>query len=206
MANSLLRSALLLCGVFYGSATLNAEQINFENLSGPALFSGTQQTLFIPTSIGTVTLTGGEILTGETDLPADQTSVYGSVLFNNLVVGYSNPITLTFPKPINNLFLDLFNGNSDNVLYTLSDNAGNTEMFDLPNNFSGGSSLAGFAATGSVVTIYATPLNTDVPWDFSIDNVTFNEQLPAALAPEPAPAALLAFGLIAAGIIYRRKY
>ena len=41
-----------------------AEQLSFEQFTGPALFGSAQQTLTIPTSIGFVTVSGGTILPG----------------------------------------------------------------------------------------------------------------------------------------------
>ncbi len=198
-----------LCTVIIGALAVStvaiAEQISFEQFTGAALFGSARQTLTIPTSVGLVTVSGGTILQAEANLPADQTSVYASAHFDNLIAGYSNPITLSFPQPINNFFLDVFNGNTDNVDYTVADNQAHSATFNLPDNFSNGQSLIGFAATGNKVTILAGPSTTGVDWDFSIDNVTFNEPLPPSLTPEPESLGTIGLGL-ALGALLVRKY
>jgi hypothetical protein len=192
---NVVRLAIVTSGFLVLCATVSAEVINFEQFVGPALFSGSQQTLNIVTSIGNVTVSGGMILTQEANLPANQTSVYATALFDNIVVGFSNPITVTFPQPITNFFLNVYNGNTDNIDYTIADNAGNSATMSLIDNFSGGQSLMGFAAGGTVVTITAGPSTTGTAWDFAIDNVTFNEPLPPDLVPEPGSARTLGGGL-----------
>src|SRR3954454_17458802 len=157
------------------SVTCSATVVDFETFTGPSLFGPPAQTLNIPTTIGTVLISGGLILTQEANLPADQTSVYGTANFEDVVTGYSNPIRIVFPQPITNFFLDVYNGNTEPIDYTVADNAGHTATFNLTDNFSGGQSLVGFAATGTVVTITAGRSPNAVRWDFSVDNVTFNE-------------------------------
>lgn len=187
------------------SATCSATVLDFETFTGPSLFSGPPQTLNIPTSIGTVTISGGIVVTEEANLPADQSSVYGTVSFDDLDFDYSNPIRIVFPQPITNFFLNVYNGNTEPIDYTIADNAGNTATFNLLDNFSGGQSLVGFAATGTVVTITAGPSPNAVRWDFSIDNVTFNEPLPTTLAPEPSSIGFVGCGLAALGFFTSKR-
>ena len=195
-------SALFLTAL---SVTCSATVLDFEAFSGPSLFGPPPQTLNIPTTIGTVTISGGLILTQEANLPADQTSVYGSADFQDFVTGYSNPIRIVFPQPITNFFLDVYNGNTDAIDYTVADNAGHSATFNLPDNFSGGQSLIGFAATGTVVTITAGSSPNAIRWDFSIDNVTFNEPLPSTLAPEPSSIGFVGCGLVALGVVASKR-
>ena len=197
-----------LCTVIIGALAVStvaiAEQISFEQFTGPALFGSAQQTLTIPTSIGFVAVSGGAILQGEANLPADQTSVYATAHFDDLITGYSNPVTLSFPQPINNFFLDVYNGNTENIDYTVADNQGHSSTFNLPDNFSSGQSLIGFAATGNKITILAGPSTTGVDWDFSIDNVTFNEPLPPSLTPEPESLGTVGLGLVLGALLVRK--
>ncbi len=187
------------------SVTCSAASIDFETFTGPSLFGPPPQTLNIPTTIGTVTISGGLVLTEETNLPADQTSVYGTGAFDNFETGYSNPIRIVFPEPITNFFLNVYNGNTEPIDYTVADNAGHSATFNLPDNFSGGQSLIGFPATGTVVTITAGPSPNAIRWDFSVDNVTFNEPLPSTLAPEPSSVAFVGCGLLALSLIASRR-
>lgn len=198
-----LRISILLLTVL--SVTCSATVVDFETFTGPSLFGPPAQTLNIPTTIGTVLISGGLILTQEANLPADQTSVYGTANFEDFVTGYSNPIRIVFPQPITNFFLDVYNGNTDAIDYTVADNAGHSATFNLPDNFSGGQSLIGFAATGTVVTITAGPSPNAIRWDYSIDNVTFNEPLPTTLAPEPSSIGFVGCGLVALGVVASRR-
>ena len=126
---------LLVTGIL---PTASADLIDFEQFTGPSTFAdaGNAQTLNINTSIGNVEFQGGVILTNATNLPADETSIYGTAgNAQNIGVmtgsGFTNPLTITFPVPIQNFFLDLYNGNVIPVTYTLSDNLGNTASFTL---------------------------------------------------------------------------
>jgi hypothetical protein len=188
--------------VFTQSAT--AEVIDFESFSGPSLFGGPLQNLNIATSIGTVTVKGGTILTSEANLPADTSSVYGTAGVQDGGLPYLDPITITFPSAITNFFLNVYNGNTTNVDYTVADNAGHSQTFNLASNFDGGESLVAIPATGNVITIYASPIQSDTIWDFSIDNITFNQALPQTAEPMSAGLLGLAFGLSGVGVLRRR--
>ena len=190
----------------------HADLIDFESFHGPSLFAlaGNATTLAIPTAIGDVTVSGGVILTDATNLPADETSIYGTAgNASNIGVtvgsGFTNPLTITFPVPIHNFFLDVLNGNTQPVTYEVADNAGNSNTMTLAPNLTGGNELVGFAATGTIVTVGAitgqmTP--TGMTWDFIIDNIHFNQPLPTV--PEPASAVLLATSLLGLGAVRRR--
>jgi len=191
--------------------------IDFDTFSGPPLFAtaGNAQTLNIPTGIGTVTFQGGVILTNGTNLAADQTSIYGTAgNAQNIGVstgtGFTNPLTVTFPVPITNFFLDLLNGNTIDVTYTVADNAGHSASFVLPPNTSGEKNLRVFPATSNVVTIAATTgqsTSTGQTWDFFIDNVHFDEPLPPGIpnVPEPAILPILGIGLTCVALRWRAR-
>lgn len=155
-----------------------ATVINFEDLTaGPSLFGGPPQTIV---SQGT-TLTGGVILTHTSNLPANQTSVYGSA---DVKTGLSNPVMFSNPNGFNNFFFDLINGNTTPTSFLISDNAGHSAQFDnVPSNTSSGSALVGFASTGTQVSIQA--LGTGF-WDFFVDNINFDVALPPSLGPSTA--------------------
>src|SRR5262249_4424022 len=110
-------AAALFCLV--SGISVKADVIDFDTLTGPDLFGlTTPQTLTFLTSSGTLTITGGTILTNATNFPADPSSVYGTTN----CCGYSNTITLTFTSAINNFFMDLFNGQIFTDTFTVSDN------------------------------------------------------------------------------------
>jgi hypothetical protein len=187
--------------------------IDFENFTGPSLFSlaGNAQTLSIPTPIGNVTVSGGVVLTAATNLPADETSIYGTAgnaanLGVTVGTGFTNPLTVTFPVPINNFFLDVLNGNIIPVTYEVADNASNSNTSTLVPNLNGGNELISFAATGTVVTVDALtgqPVGNGIAWDFFIDNIHFDEPLPGTV-PEPSSVLLFAFGALGLAAIRSR--
>ncbi len=179
-------------GFAFSAAQMRADIIDFETFSGPSTFGGAAQTLNVPTSIGNVVITGGVILTNTTNLPADETSVYGTAYFGG--TGNVNTITLNFPSNINNFFVNVYNGETYSDSFTVADNLGHSNTVTLASNTSGGTSLISFPAAGNTVTI-TTP---DPSWDFFIDNVGFNQPTPGT-APEPASIGM--FGLAGAGLV-----
>jgi hypothetical protein len=203
------------------AAVVCGDTINFENqcpsgqtASGPcsSLFStvGNAQTLTIPTSIGSVVISGGALFNNITNLPSDETTLYGSAGNASGIgvypgSGFTNPITITFPTPITSFSLDILNGNTMSVEYQLADNLGNVADFQIAPNFSGGLQTSGFAAAGNVITISAvsgqsTP--SGITWDFLIDNIDFSTAQTTA-TPEVATALLLGSGLILMGLLGR---
>ncbi|HEV3197846.1 MAG TPA: putative Ig domain-containing protein, partial [Bryobacteraceae bacterium] len=224
--NNHLPNALLCFSLLCAGAQRPAfpSTIDFENqcpggvqAAGPcsSLFSnaGNAQSLNIPTAIGTVNLLGGVLLDDATNLPVDETVIYGTAGNSaNIGVfpgsGFTNPLTIRFPAPITNFFLDVLNGNTMNVDYRIADNQGNSADFLLAPNLSGGQKTIGFAASGTVVTISATTGQSapgGMTWDFFIDNVHFDEPLPSGATPEPGSMTLIGIGLAMLGLRRTRK-
>lgn len=201
-----LGAALLLSGLAaLVPAAAGATVITFDDqgLTGPSRFgdAGGAQTLLLSTADGDVLIAGGVVLAATSNLPANQTAVYGTASFGDPT--YTNPLTITFAAPVSGFFLDVLNGNIGSVDYELADDAGNRAVFTLPPNLSGGQTRVGFAATGTVVTILAlTVPPLGLPWNFFIDNVHFNERLPV---PEPAASTLWLVALGAAAAARRLR-
>jgi hypothetical protein len=202
-------------GVLLASAVrpASADVIDFEQFTGPTTFgaAGNAKTLNISTSIGTVTVSGGVILTNTSNLPADETSIYGTAgnaanIGVTTGTGFTNPIVITFPMPIANFSLDILNGNVQTVTYKLSDNLGNNSSFDIAPNTSGGAKTFGFASAGNVIDITATTGQSTpngITWDFFIDNIHFS---PLATVPEPSPLVLSASAaVIGLGLSWCRR-
>jgi hypothetical protein len=173
----------------YQTTQASAVTINFDDqgLTGPSLFSSANPSpQTIPITVGGVTATfsGGVILTNTANLPANQTSIYGTASFGQ---GLTNPLVINFSQPITNFFLDVLNGNTQTLDYTVADNNGNSSTFSLATNLNGGQTQIGFAATGTQVTI-TSAIGSSIPYDFFIDNIRFNEALPPNIGtsvPEP---------------------
>lgn len=193
-----------LVGILGLPGNASATVVDFESIVGPSTFAaaGPAQHLVFNTVDGQVTFDGGVVLTNTTNLPADETSVYGTAHFGNPTL--TNPLTITFESPIHNFFLDVLNGLTQDVTYEMSDNTANLADFTLAPNLSSGQKTIGFAATGTQVKIFALPKDTPT-WDFFIDNIHFNENLPPSI-PEPTPLMLMGVGLLGvAGILRAGK-
>ncbi|HEY0438373.1 MAG TPA: PEPxxWA-CTERM sorting domain-containing protein [Phenylobacterium sp.] len=178
----------------------NATIINFDDqgLTGPCCAASTSAgPLSITAGGDTVDFTNGAILTNEASLPADTTSVYYNSFFLPGTSGSS--MTITFSNPINNFFLNLYNGWVTPDTFTVSDNAGRSKTVTIDSNSNGGLSLISFPAVGNIITITTSNLS----YDYSIDNIGFNEATPGV--PEPAAWALMLVGFAGLGAALRQR-
>lgn len=183
--------AVLIASIAGFASPASAIQINFDDqgLLGPDNFNeaGDAQTLDIATGIGNVRFEGGVIISAATNL-FNETSVYGTGNnIDNFIADASiddnftrqNPLIIEFENPIENFFIDVFNGLPEPGLeYTVADDIGNSSTFALDSVQAGGFQTIGFPATGTVVTIAADISDTNGAYDFFIDNINFNAALP----------------------------
>jgi hypothetical protein len=146
-----------------------------KGFTGPSTFkaAGPVETLDLP---GDVMITGGVVLGNETNLPAGDPSVYGTAAaFDDVSPGpgLTQSITLTFSAPVTNFSVDIFNGMTTTATYQVSDNTGDSTTVILAANSAGGQQVAVLpnAHNATIITITAEA----APWDFSIDNITYNE-------------------------------
>ncbi|MBI5577621.1 MAG: hypothetical protein HY895_00585, partial [Deltaproteobacteria bacterium] len=169
--------AILLIGQCFLVSSIHASLITFDDqgLTGSSVFGGAAQPINITVDTITATFTGGVILKNTTNLPADQTALYGTASFGNAT--YQTPLTVTFSQSITNFFLDVYNGNVEPIQYTVADNSGHSFSTILPTHLNGGTTQVAFPSVGTKVTIQSA-LGASFPWDFFIDNITFTKPLP----------------------------
>jgi len=177
-------------------APAGADIITFDaqGITGPSTFAAaTPQTVntVSPDGVG-VSFSGGTILTNTTNLPADQTSIYGTAGFATPQGsgGYQNQITVNFPQAEQNIVARLLNGSTIPAIFQVTDNVGDSALFTIPPNLSSGMaeiSLAGFASQFTVTQLTNDPNVSG--YDFFLDNIQFN--VPVAGVPDGGSTALL---------------
>jgi hypothetical protein len=164
---TVLASLALMLGVGKG-ASATTTLIDFETLTGPSLFCPAAQS---PLTIGVATFTGGTILDATANLPADQTTVYGTASFC-VSPGYSNTLGISFSRPVSNFSVLVLNGETVTVSYTVTDDAGGSVTKSLVSNLSSGADTFTLPDAGiTSVTIGRT--TPSAFYDFFIDNVRF---------------------------------
>jgi hypothetical protein len=184
----------LALALLVGSSSAFADEVTFENIAGPSLFGNPASSPSYSFGDGvTATFSGGTVLTDTTNLPADETSVYGtcSPYYGSVCPDYSQTLTISFNQNITNFIMDLYNGVTTTDTFTASDNLGNSVTDTIAANVSSGNAMVEFAAAGDQVTI----TTTDPNWDFFIDNVQFNVPLVSS-TPEPGTMGMLGAGLL----------
>ena len=130
-----------------------------------------------PVPVGIATFSGGHLLRAVVGLPANQTTVYGTAIFCE---GCLSAITIDFSQPVSNVSLQVLNGQTFQVLYTVQDDvAGSTpQVFSLEANCPdldclepGGQMTVTLPSTG--ITQVMITSNAE-QWDFFVDNVQFS--------------------------------
>jgi hypothetical protein len=176
--------------------TAKADLIDFEaqGAGAPPAFTGVVNS---PLVIGIATFTGGQLLNHEAGQP-DTTAVYATT---NLLGGaYTNPMTITFSKPVSGFSILVTNPIADT--YRVSDNLGGSQSFAIATSSSHTFALAETGITS--VSVSDTTLNFLGLWDFAIDNVQFTPVTTSAV-PDPSASLLLVSALGLTGILGRRR-
>jgi hypothetical protein len=184
--------------------------------------AGNAQSITVTAGGYDVVLSGGVALGPNISfLPATASVAYGTADFANGCngqSGYTNPITVSFfaagtsnPLNVTNFFIDLFNGNTAPITYTIADNLGNGGSALIANNTAAGQQTFGIPAAGNVITITGgpKPANACCDFDFFVNNIGFNEALPGGTnigrTPEPATYALVGLALAGVWVSRRRR-
>jgi pimeloyl-ACP methyl ester carboxylesterase len=172
--------AILVLSLNFSINVVNAQSttspltlVDFENVSGPSIFSHADPSL----TLNTATFTGGQILTNATYLPVDPTSVYGTSYF---CVGCLDTITIDFAQKVSNFSLLLMNGLYYTVTYTVEDDQGGTQQVSLVANADAGATTVSLPESGIRQVVISADPST---WDFEIDNVQFSATTLALLDP-----------------------
>jgi hypothetical protein len=163
--------------------------ITFEDLgpSSPSIFANYTAPESVSYSIDTATtvsFNGGVTLSSTTNLPGDQSTVYGTAYSTSggycnipTVCASTGQITIGFTAPVMNFSVYMINGNTATITYTVMDQLGNSSQVTLVPNFSSGLSTVALPPTDAVtqVTISpgAAPAGACCVWDYFIDNVSF---------------------------------
>lgn len=139
--------------------------VDFESLTGPSLFSAADA----PVVDGLATFTGGQILTATANLPANQTTVYGTAY---VCVGCAPTLTIDFAVPVNDVSMQVMNGWVTTVSYTVESDTGEQVTKELPANALSGADYFTLTDKG-VVQVQVRETTPSTTWDFFIDNISF---------------------------------
>jgi hypothetical protein len=147
------------------------QTVDFEQFTGPSLFGSLQP----PVSVGIATFSGGLLLDATVGLVADQTTVYGTAYSGTvpppICTGCLPTITIDFSQAVSNVSLKVLNGQQFLVTYTVQDNGGGSQVFELDTAANGGQTTVTLPSAG----ITQVTVTSDATiWDFFIDDVQFS--------------------------------
>jgi hypothetical protein len=148
-----------------GAARAAPTTIDFEAMTGPSFFD----TVDPPVTIGVATFSGGEVMTAVSNLPANQTTVYGTASF---CAGCAPSISITFSRPVSNVSMQVLNGEATMVSYTVGTDRGGNETKSLVPNFQSGAAMFSLPDSGVTSVTISRTIPADF-WDFFVDNVSF---------------------------------
>lgn len=160
---ALVTSLALVLGV--GKAAAATTTIDFESLTGPSVFCSPASP---PLTIGIATFSGGVIMDQVVNLPVNQTTVYGT----SSCPGYLPTISIAFSQPVSNFSVQVMNGETSTVSYTVASDLGGTVTKSLVANFSSGADTFALPDAG-ITSVTISRTTAAAFWDFFIDNVSF---------------------------------
>lgn len=155
---------LMALAVPAGAAAPGPVTVDFESLTGPSVFS----TANAPVTLGGMTVSGGQILTAATNMPANRSTVYGTSYFCS---GCQQTLLAEFDRPVDGLAFDLLNGTTVEVSYAVNTAYG-IQIHTLPSNWDSGMVRVTIPERGVLYVIIAPQYDTS-GWDFFVDNFTF---------------------------------
>jgi len=130
----------------------------------PSVFSSADA----PFTYGNATFSGGQLLQHTTNLPVDNTVVYGTTVG---CAGCRSEITIAFAQKVSNFSVFLMNGRTVTITYTVEDDAGGSQDVTLVRNLDSGAATIALPDRGISQVVISTG---DPFWDFLIDNVQFD--------------------------------
>ena len=165
-------------GAYNTDLSFPGATITFEDLSGPCCFTSYPGPTYegVTTSSATsmtVEFDGGQVLGGTSNLPGDQSVVYGTADYCS---GCAQTIDIYFSQPVSTLSFFLINGNTVTVTYDTVDYVGATVTTTLVSNF--GSGVGEVTVPDSGIT-HVNISGGPAPGgccvvDFFVDNFTFS--------------------------------
>jgi hypothetical protein len=168
-------AAAITCAVAAGAQAQAPTIVDFEQFSGPSVFSSTDP--HPPLTVGIATFSGGQILRETSALPADQSSVYGTAPDCR---DCQSTLTITFARPVKDFSTLVLNGLAEVVSYTVLSDSGETQTKTLSPNFESGADTFSLTAVG-ITSVAIRPSEPDPTfWDFFIDDVRFAEATPTS--------------------------
>lgn len=146
-----------------GAVSPGPVTLDFESLTGPSVFS----TADAPVSLSGMTISGGQILTAATNMPANQTTIYGT---SDFCSGCERTVLVEFDNPVDGLAFDLLNGWVE-VAYAVITPYG-IQIHTLPSNLESGM-VRVVIPERKVLSVRIRPRDETPEWDFFVDNFTF---------------------------------
>ena len=162
------------------TAFSQTQTIDFHQFAGPSVFSG----VGAPLQVDSATISGGQILTNATSLPANAGTVYGTASF---CPGCLPTITIAFAQGVSKFSVFVMNGNTVTVTYTVLDDQGGSQLITLVANFLSGAGTVTLPESNihNVQITSGEALGGCCGWDFLIDYITFAPAAPVLVDPVP---------------------
>jgi hypothetical protein len=157
-----------ICAAPVSASAQSETTIDFEQFTGPTAFS----TVDAPFTVGIATFSGGQLLRTTANLPANQSTVYGT---SNHCAGCAETLTVVFAQPVRDFSIEIFNGEITSVTYTVAADSGGSQTKKLASNALSGADT--FTLPDLRITSVTVSSEVPVPefptHNFSVDNLRF---------------------------------